>query len=213
MTSQQAMRAADAALSFQPDYAAALLMRGRALLALHRSERGRSRARARREPQSAPRVPVDAGRRAAAPGSRVRGGLGRAAAARTWARQRIRERSRSFWRPAASTSSRHSSLTERELTVRRDVFTEDAHAWALASARRFDEAAAAMERALSAHTNDARLFLHAGVIAASTGRRADSRRWLAQADRLRSTLLPSELEILRNHRWLLKRATRNHTGE
>jgi tetratricopeptide (TPR) repeat protein len=90
-------------------------------------------------------------------------------------------------------------LAERELTVRRDVFTEDAHAWALASARRFDEAGAAMERALSAHTNDARLFLHAGVIAASTGRHAEARHWLSQADKFRWTLLPSELEILRTH--------------
>ena len=57
-----------------------------------------------------------------------------------------------------------------------------------------------MERALSAHTNDARLFLHAGIIAASTGRRAEARHWLTQADRFRSTLLPSELDILRSHR-------------
>ena len=90
-------------------------------------------------------------------------------------------------------------LTERELTARRDVFTEDAHAWALAAAGRFDEAGAAMERALAAHTNDARLFLHAGVIAASMGRRADARRLLAQADKVRSTLLPSELDILRSY--------------
>jgi len=80
------------------------------------------------------------------------------------------------------------------------VFTEDAHAWTLASARRFDEATAAMERALSAHTSDARLFLHAGIIAAATGRRAEARRWLDQADLFRSTLLPSEVDILQRHR-------------
>src|SRR6185503_2060597 len=101
-------------------------------------------------------------------------------------------------------------LAERELTVRRDVFTEDAHAWALASARRFDEAGAAMKRALSAHTNDARLFLHAGVIAASMGHRAEARRWLAQAHKLRSTLLPSELDILLNYQTV---STSKHIGE
>src|SRR4029077_18902071 len=90
-------------------------------------------------------------------------------------------------------------LAERELTVRRDVFIEDAHASALASAGRFDEAGTAMERALSAHTNDARLCLHAGIIAASSARRAEARHWLTQADRLRWTLLPSELDILRSH--------------
>ena len=73
----QAMRAVDAALSFQPDYAAALLMRGRALLTAESTERGCSRARAGRQPQSTPRVPVDAGRGAAAAGAGVRGSLGR----------------------------------------------------------------------------------------------------------------------------------------
>ena len=102
------------------------------------------------------------------------------------------------------------ALTERELTVRRDVFTEDARAWALAAAGRLDEARAAMDLALSQHTKDARLFLHAGVIAASSGRRVDARRWLAQADALRSTLLPSELDLLHRHRSV---STSNHAGE
>ena len=70
-----------------------------------------------------------------------------------------------------------------------------------------------MERALSAHTSDARLFLHAGIIAAATGRRAEARRWLDQADRLRSTLLPSELEILRTHRsWFQNAAAGRSKG-
>ena len=43
----QSMRAIDAALTVQPDYAAALLMRGRALLVLERSGDGGNRARAR----------------------------------------------------------------------------------------------------------------------------------------------------------------------
>jgi Flp pilus assembly protein TadD len=96
------------------------------------------------------------------------------------------------------------------LTVRHDVFTEDARAWALTAAGRLDEARTAMERALSEHTRDARLFLHAGVIAASTGRRADARRWFSQADALRSTLLPSELDLLHRYESV---ATRNHAGD
>ena len=93
--------------------------------------------------------------------------------------------------------------------MRRDVFTEDARAWALAAAGRLDEARAAMDRALcQQHTKDARLFLHAGVIAASTGRRADARHWLAQADALRSTLLPSELDILHRHQLRLNQQSR-----
>ena len=58
--------------------------------------------------------------------------------------------------------------------MRRDVFTEDAHAWASASARRFEEAGAAMERALSAHTNDA--HGSSSMPASSQPRRAAVRR-------------------------------------
>jgi tetratricopeptide (TPR) repeat protein len=101
-------------------------------------------------------------------------------------------------------------LTERELTVRRDVLTLDARAWALAAAGRLDEARAAMDLALPEHTRDARLFLHAGVIATSSGRRSDARRWLSQADALRATLLPSELDLLHTHQTV---STVNHAGE
>jgi hypothetical protein len=101
-------------------------------------------------------------------------------------------------------------LTERELTVRHDVFTEDARAWALASAGRMPEASAAMDRALAAHTKDARLFLHAGVIAAMTGRNRDARRWLADANAQRATLLPSELDLLDRYRTV---PTSNNRGE
>jgi len=92
------------------------------------------------------------------------------------------------------------TLTERELLVRQDVFTEDARAWALAAAGRTEEARTSMGRALAANTADARLFLHAGAIAASAGRRAEARRWLARADAFHATLLPSELDILRRYR-------------
>lgn len=92
------------------------------------------------------------------------------------------------------------ALTDREFLQRPDIFTEDARAWALAAAGRIDEAHAAMTRALAENTGDARLFLHAGIIAASGGRPADARRWLAKAHALRMTLLPSEIEMLRHYR-------------
>jgi tetratricopeptide (TPR) repeat protein len=94
-------------------------------------------------------------------------------------------------------SSRAVALAERELSVRADVFTHDAHAWALFSAGRSAEAGAAMERALAEGTRDARLFLHAASIAAANGRRADARGWLRKAEALKFTLLPSELDQLR----------------
>ena len=202
----QAMRAVDAALSFQPDYAAALLMRGRAMLAVNRpgeAVRALERAASLNPLPEYQWTLAEALRRqgrdseAASVEQQLLSG-GTATDPRTVAL---------FLATRGIEQQLALELAERELTVRRDVFTEDAHAWALASARRFDEAGAAMERALSAHTNDARLFLHAGIIAASTGRRAEARGWLAQADRLRSTLLPSELDILRTHRSWFQSAT------
>ena len=56
-----------------------------------------------------------------------------------------------------------------------------------------------MTRALAEGTEDGRLFLHAGVIAAAGDRRADARKWLRKAEALRSTLLPSELDELTKH--------------
>ena len=54
-----------------------------------------------------------------------------------------------------------------------------------------------MARALAEGTEDGRLFFHAAVIAAADGRPADAARWARQAHRLRFTLLPSELGVLR----------------
>ena len=57
-------------------------------------------------------------------------------------------------------------LAQQELTNRGDVFTHDALAWALAVAGRTAEATTYINQALSEGTVDARLFLHAGIIAA-----------------------------------------------
>ena len=54
-----------------------------------------------------------------------------------------------------------------------------------------------MARALAEGTEDGRLFVHAAVIAAADGRAADAARWADKARRLRFTLLPSELGVLR----------------
>jgi Flp pilus assembly protein TadD len=82
-------------------------------------------------------------------------------------------------------------LAESELTERSDVFTHDALAWALFAAGRHTDAWQSMERALAEGTQDARMFLHAGVIAVKLGREDASRR-VAQAQELERLLLPSE---------------------
>ena len=89
------------------------------------------------------------------------------------------------------------ALARQELEKRNDVFTLDALAWALASSGEIAEASSIMTRALAEGTEDARLFLHAATIAAADGRHADARRWASQAQALHFTLLPSELGVLR----------------
>jgi tetratricopeptide (TPR) repeat protein len=87
-------------------------------------------------------------------------------------------------------------LARQELAIRGDIFTLDALAWALVNIGEVHEASALIERALAEGTADARLFLHASVIAAADGRPADAARWAGRARQLRFTLLPSELGVL-----------------
>ena len=88
------------------------------------------------------------------------------------------------------------ALTQEELQARADVFTLDAHAWALAASGRIAEAHQSITRALAEGTQDARLFLHAGVISAAAGRDREARQWLGRAEQLRAMLLPSEASEL-----------------
>src|SRR5262245_24970970 len=89
-------------------------------------------------------------------------------------------------------------LARAELEKRSDVFTLDALAWALARAGRIEEASTVMSRALAEGTMDGRLFLHAAAIAAAAGHPNDAARWARKARTIRFTLLPSELGVLRS---------------
>ena len=92
------------------------------------------------------------------------------------------------------------SLARREMAVRSDPHTLDAYGWALAANGDIDGAEQYLRQALAHGTTDARLFLHAGVVAAAAGHRADAAEWLALAARYRTGLLPSE------QRWLTEDA-------
>jgi tetratricopeptide (TPR) repeat protein len=83
-------------------------------------------------------------------------------------------------------------LSRQELEVREDVFTLDSVAWALAASGRIQEAASFSRRALAEGTRDARLYLHAGVIAGQAGDFVGQARWLTEASALEHMLLPSE---------------------
>ncbi len=84
------------------------------------------------------------------------------------------------------------NLAERELQERADIFTYDALAWALFAAGRPLDAWPQMQSALAEGTKDARLFHHAGMIAARLGRTDEARKYCEQAHALQALLLPSE---------------------
>ena len=88
-------------------------------------------------------------------------------------------------------------LAERELLERADVHTHDALAWALAANGRWVEAESHSVKALVEGTDDPRLLLHAGIIAARLGRAADAGKHLVRASRREQVLLPGEREHLR----------------
>lgn len=90
-------------------------------------------------------------------------------------------------------------LAQAELQSRADVFTYDAVAWASFAVGQFTEAQSAMKQALSEGTNDPRLFYHAGVIAQQAGQKGEARRYFKLAFAGRHLLLPSEQAGLLKH--------------
>lgn len=82
-------------------------------------------------------------------------------------------------------------LLGAEREVRKDLYTEDAWAWALYRAGRLDEAQRAAERATRLGTPDARLLYHAGAIQIALGRRSEGLRLLRRADELNPAFDPT----------------------
>lgn len=88
------------------------------------------------------------------------------------------------------------ALAQEELNTRSDVFTMDAVAWALKANNRLAEARDYSEKSLMEGTQDARLFYHAGSIASAMGNYADARESFRRADQIKQTLMPSERDDL-----------------
>jgi tetratricopeptide (TPR) repeat protein len=193
----EAHRMVDASLAYVPDYAAALLVRGRIQLAQNKT------ADAVRSLERAAHLnPLPEYHWTLADALRL---VHRADEAGAIEQQLMQQAAFDDPRTLAlylSTRGEQGTqavtLARRELANRQDVFTLDALAWALASAGETREAAALMTRALAEGTEDGRLFLHAAVIAAADGRPADAARYAHKARALRFTLLPSELGVLRS---------------
>lgn len=178
---KQALESCDAALSLQSDYAPAMLARGRTMLVLNRE------TDAVVELQRAAKLnPLPEYQWALGDALNVESQL--------VASSDIEDpRTLSLY-----LATRHQDveravrLAQQELTNRGDVFTHDALAWALAASGRTTEAQQHINQALSEGTVDARLYLHAGVIAALNNDNKQARRWLEEAAAIQQMLLPSE---------------------
>jgi tetratricopeptide (TPR) repeat protein len=97
---------------------------------------------------------------------------------------------------SGNSPSKALELARNELDTRQDVFTHDAHAWALAANGQTHEAWQEMQLALAEGTKDARLYMHAAVLAAKAGQFQTSRQYESKAESMNQMLLPSERKQL-----------------
>jgi tetratricopeptide (TPR) repeat protein len=72
-------------------------------------------------------------------------------------------------------------LAQKELEVRKDIYTYDILAWAYYQNQRYPEAKRAIDQAMKLGTRDARIFFHAGMIASALGNQKAARNYLTQA--------------------------------
>ena len=182
---KQALESCDAALSMQSDYAPAMLARGRTLLAMNRTTDALVELQ-----QAAKLNPLPEYQWALEDALNIDSQI---------VLRSTTEDPRTLSLYLATRNEdieRAVKLAQQELTNRGDVFTHDALAWALAAAGRTTEAQQHMNQALSEGTADARLYLHAGVIAALNNDNKQARRWLEEATAIKQMLLPSERALL-----------------
>ena len=88
------------------------------------------------------------------------------------------------------------SLVTEELKLRQDVYTWDALAWAQFAAGNFTEAETSINKALAEKTQDARFFLHAAVINSHLGNQKIADKFFERATTNQHMLLPSERNTL-----------------
>jgi tetratricopeptide (TPR) repeat protein len=192
---QNAERACEAALYLQSDYAPALLARARISLAQNRAEQ------AAQLMQRAVEVnPLPEYRWLLAEALRTTGRIEQARAVEdeiTEAGTVDDPRTLAlFLSTRGERLDAALSLAEKETSVRGDVFTLDALAWALSATGKPTEALDLIRRALAEGTEDARLFYHAGSILARTGQTQEARLMLRKAETIKQMLLPSERDGL-----------------
>lgn len=87
-------------------------------------------------------------------------------------------------------------LARGELADRQDVFTRDALAWAQLQSGDLEGARENIALALAEGTEDARLFYHAGAIAAAAQENLSALAFSKKAEAISQMLLPSERAAL-----------------
>ncbi|MEO7723080.1 MAG: tetratricopeptide repeat protein [Chthoniobacterales bacterium] len=188
---EAAERSTELATNYVPDYAAALLMRGRILLAGNKPAEAVAVLRPAAAKSPLPEylwTLADALRAAGQPepASVVEKKLvatGTANDPRTFAL---------YLATRGTQPDLALRLSKAELETRQDIFTHDAVAWAAYRKGDLTTAQENSRAALSEGTKDARLFYHAGIIAAASGQTTESQTYLNEAKALEQMLMPSE---------------------
>ncbi len=187
----EAAKSVDLALQLAPDYAPALLMRGKLLLAQEKNEDAVGSLQ-----QAAKISPLPEYLWTLADALRASGQANEADAVDA---QLVSSGAANDPRTLAlflSSRGREPALAVRlasaELSTRQDIFTYDALAWAQFADGQHSEALDNIRRALAEGTKDARLFYHAGTIAAAAGVSNEALDYFHQAHALEQMLLPSE---------------------
>ncbi len=186
-----ALRATDLAAKYVPDYAAALLMRGRILLLQGEKDKAIVALQ-----KAAQKSPLPEYLWALADALRADDKISEAEAVETKLRATgAANDPRTFSLYLASRREAPAmalSLAQAELRSRQDIFTLDAVAWAEFAQGNLPAAQANIQKALAEGTKDGRLFYHAALITAAAGKTDDSRQLYQDAEEQKNTLMPSE---------------------
>ncbi len=187
----QAAAACETALELMPQYAPALLMKGRVLLAQNRASAAIPflQDAARQNP-----LPEYQWTLADALRAEKRDAEAQAIEA-TLQTKGASEDPRTYALYLATRSGDATPalrLAEAELKNRQDIHSYDALAWTLLRNGQTAAAWQNIEKALAAGTQDARLHFHAAAIAQANGLTAEARKHFKQARQRSASLLPSE---------------------
>jgi tetratricopeptide (TPR) repeat protein len=187
----EASATCDAALDFQADYAPALLLRGRVLLADGKTTAAVEALTKAEKLNPLPDYQWVLAEALQADGRAEEAGMVKARLNQDGAGTDPRTYALYLSTQGEATASAL-GLAYNELNTREDVFTHDALAWALVANGKPKAAYQEMQKALAEGTQDARLFFHALVIASKAGHTEEAAGWLGKTAVMLPLLLPSE---------------------